>query len=149
MLDSLNAQNQQLVKQNQQLREEVAKVLHSAQHLQQVVDAFRPVSGVEVPRSKPVMQPEPRPVPPPPRPTATAPAVEFPPPPQEPVPMPPPYRETMVIEHEETRSRRTSHSEGLSDVNGWVLVLAILLIVLTAFGTGFLIVRPLLNNNNR
>jgi hypothetical protein len=53
----------------------------------------------------------------------------------------------VVIEQEE-RPRRTSHSEGFSDVSGWMLLVAILLIVLTAFGTGFLIVRPLLNNNN-
>ena len=152
MLESLKAQNQQLVKQNQQLRQEVEKVVHSAQHLQQIVASFGSVGGVEMPQSRPFMPPEPRPVPPPapPRPAATAaPPVEFPPPPQDSEPDFSPYNETLVIEQEEPRSRHTHHSEGLSDVSGWLLLTAILLIVLTAFGTGFLIVRPLLKNNSR
>lgn len=151
MLDSLKAQNQQLVKQNQQLRQEVEKVVQSAQHLQQIVASFGSAGGVEVPRSKPVMQQEPRWVASAPSPSSTAsvPGVEFPPPPQKSEPFPSPYTETLVIEQEESRPRRTPQSEGLSDVSGWLLVVAILLIVLTAFGTGFLIVRPLLNNNNR
>lgn len=151
MLESLKAQNQQLVKQNQQLRQEVEKVVQSAQHLQQIVASFGQANGVEVPRSKPFTQPEPRQgaSTAPPRPPASVPGVEFPPPPQNPEPDLSPYTETYVIEQEESPSRRTSHPEGTSDVSGWLLVAAILLIVLTAFGTGFLIVRPLLNNNNR
>jgi hypothetical protein len=66
-MDSLKAQNQNLVKQNQQLRQEVDKVVQSAQHLQQIVGSFGSASQVEVPRSKPVRQPEPRPVTPKPR----------------------------------------------------------------------------------
>jgi hypothetical protein len=151
MLESLKSQNQQLVKQNQQLRQEVEKVVQSAQHLQQIVGSFGSVGGVERPQSRPFMPPEPHPVPPPtpPRPTASAPAVEFPPPRQDPEPDFSPYNETLVIEQEEPRSRHSSHSEGFPDVSGWLLVTAILLIVLTAFGTGFLIVRPLLKNNSR
>ncbi|HEY9635140.1 MAG TPA: bZIP transcription factor [Coleofasciculaceae cyanobacterium] len=151
-METLKSQNQQLVKQNQQLRQEVEKVVQSAQHLQQIVYSLGSVSGVEVPSPRPVTPPEPpnpRTVasPPPPRPAASAPAIEFPPPPQSVEPTPSPYTETLVIEQEDTRSRRTSASEGLSDVSGWLLVVAILLIVLTAFGTGFLIVRPLLKNS--
>ncbi|HEY9741240.1 MAG TPA: hypothetical protein V6C90_12190 [Coleofasciculaceae cyanobacterium] len=146
MVDSLKSQNQQLVKQNEQLRQEVEKVVRSAQNLQDIVASLGSVSGVEVPRPRPIPQPEPRPVAsaPPPRPTASRPETEFPRPPQPPEPAPPPYTETVVIEQEDTRSRRTQQSEGLSDVSGWLLIVAILLIVLTAFGTGFLIVRPLL-----
>ncbi len=142
MVDSLSTQNQQLLKQNQQLRQEVEKVLQAAQHLEEVVAAFTPLTGVESRRRPSVRQPEPRPA-------ANVPVVEFPPPPQQKSePASAPYRETLVIEQEDTRSRRTSSSsEGLSDVNGWFLIVAIVLIVLTAFGTGFLIVRPLLNNN--
>lgn len=148
LVDTLKAQNQQLVKQNQQLRQEVEKVVQSAQNLQQMVASLGSVSGVEVPSLKFVMQPEPRPAAsiPPPQPVASVPAIEFPAPPQAPEPIPSPYPETLVIEQEDSRSRRTPPLEGLSDVNGWVLILAILLIVLTAFGTGFLIVRPLLKN---
>ena len=147
-VESLKSQNQQLVKQNQQLRQQVEKVVQSAQHLQQIVASFGSVNEVEIPRPQPPKPPEPRPVaPPPPPPRATTIQEEFAPPPQTPEPIPSPYRETVVIEQEE-RPRRTSHSEGFSDVSGWMLLVAILLIVLTAFGTGFLIVRPLLNNNN-
>lgn len=147
-MDSLKAQNQQLVKQNQQLRQEVEKVIQSAQHLQYVIDSFKPGGGVEAPRSQYSQPPESRSTPSPSARTATSPDFEFAPSSHSPEPPSSPYRETVVIE-QESRSRRTSPSEGLSDVNGWMLIVAILLIVLTAFGTGFLIVRPLLNNSNR
>jgi hypothetical protein len=150
-LDSLTAQNQQLVKQNQQLRQEVEKVVQSAQHLQQIVASFGQASQGEIPRAKPVMQPEPRPVPhsAPPRPATSVPRVEFPTSPDDSEPNFSPYQETVVIEQEEPRPRPTSHSEGFSDISGWLLVAAILGIVLSAFGAGFLIVRPMLNNTNR
>jgi small-conductance mechanosensitive channel len=154
MVQSLKSQNQQLVKQNQQLRQQVEKVVQSAQHLQQIVASFGSVSEAEVPRPQPTMPPEPRsvpPSPPPPSPPPRAASIpeEFAPPPHNPEPVPPPYTETLVIEQEDSRSHRSPSSEGLSDVSGWMLLVAILLIVLTAFGTGFLIVRPLLNNNNK
>jgi cell division septum initiation protein DivIVA len=133
MLDSLNSQNQQLVQQNQQLRQEVHKVVQSAQHLQQVVASFGSVE--EKARPEAPKQPEPKPksnyTPPPPPPEATA----------------SPYPETYTIEVEESRSRHTPSTEGLSDVNGWILIVVITGIVLTAFGAGFLLVRPLLNNS--
>src|ERR687886_3054711 len=150
IVESLKSQNQQLVKQNQQLRQQVEKVVQSAQHLQQIVASFGSVSDAEVPRPQPTMPPEPRFVaPPPPPPRAASIPEEFAPPPHNPEPVPPPYTETLVIEQEDSRSHRSPSSEGLSDVSGWMLLVAILLIVLTAFGTGFLIVRPLLNNNNK
>jgi hypothetical protein len=150
-VNSLKAQNQQLLKQNQQLRQEVEKVVHSAQRLQQVVESFSTDSRVEIPRTKPVMQPEPRIVPPPapPRPAPSVPVVDFPPPQEHPEQDFSPYSETVVIEQEEPRVRRSRQSEGFSEVSGWMLVVAILMIVLTAFGTGFLIVRPLLQNQNK
>jgi chromosome segregation ATPase len=135
MLDSLNTQNQQLVQQNHQLRQEVHKVVQSAQHLQQVVASLGSVeekTSPEAPR-----KPEPKPksnfTPPPPSqpPEATA----------------PPYPETYTIEVEDSRSRHTPSMEGLSDVNGWILIVVIAGIVLTAFGAGFLLVRPLLDNS--
>lgn len=148
LMDSLKTQNQQLVKQNQQLRQEVEKVIQSAQHLQYVIDSFKPGGGVEVPRSQYSKSSEPRSTMPPSARTANSPDFEFAPPSYSSEPPSSPYRETVVIE-EESRPRRTPPPESLSDVNGWMLIVAILLIVLTAFGTGFLIVRPLLNNSNR
>lgn len=133
MLDSLNTQNQQLVKQNQQLRQEVHKVVQSAQHLQQVVASLGSVeenAQTETPR-----KPEPKP------------KGNFSPPPQPPEATASPYPETYTIEVEDSRSRHLPSTEGLSDVNGWILIVVITGIVLTAFGAGFLLVRPLLNNS--
>lgn len=42
-------------------------------------------------------------------------------------------------------SRQQNKSE---EINGWVLAIAIVIIILTAFTSGFLLVRPLLNNNH-
>ncbi|MEQ8972182.1 MAG: hypothetical protein RIE73_17525 [Coleofasciculus sp. C1-SOL-03] len=149
MLDSLNGQNKQLVKQNQKLRQEVEKVLQSTQHLQQVVDSLTPVTRGEMPRRQSIPS-EPHPTPSIPKSPKSAPSrvgVEVPPPHPQLDPLSSPYRESFVIEQEDSRSRRTSASEGHREVNGWFLVLAIVLIVLSAFGAGFLIVRPLLNDN--
>ena len=145
MLDSLNGQNQQLVKQNQKLRQEVEKVLQSTQHLQQVVDSLTPVTSAHTPQRHSIPS-EPRPTPSIPKSAPSRLKVDVPPPHPHLDASTSPYRESVVIE-EESRSRRTSASEGYREVNGWVLIVAIMLIVLTAFGTGFLIVRPLLNNN--
>lgn len=152
MLDSLNSHNQQLVKQNQQLRQEIEKVVQSHQHLQQVVATFKPVNGFGIAAPNPVSEALP---PMPERPhVASVPVVEtvaptVPKSPKRVEPFNSGFSEPLVAEVAETRSRRPSPPERSSDVNGWLLIAAILLIVLTAFGTGFLIVRPLINNNNR
>jgi hypothetical protein len=39
--------------------------------------------------------------------------------------------------------------EKVKGMNGWVLAIAITLILLTAFGMAFLIIRPILNQNQR
>lgn len=52
--------------------------------------------------------------------------------------------EKLVVEQPEGRYRRRSHPEKSSEVNGWWLTLAIVMIVVTAFGAGYLIMRPLL-----
>lgn len=142
MLDSLNSQNQQLAKENQQLRQEIEKVVQSALHAQQVVTSFPSGSRVEV--SPPPIEPEIR----------TAPNALTP---KRRPPQPPPLKaepalltdssESLVIEQEEGRYRRPTKPERSADVSGWWLIIVIFLIVATAFGTGFLIVRPLLNNS--
>ena len=177
MVDSLKSQNQQLVKQNQQLQQQVEKVVQSAQHLQQIVASFGPGNDAEVFRPQSPMPPEPRvsrpqpPMPPesrmprpqpslspeprataaspPPPPKAANILEDFVPPPQNPEPVPSPYGETVVIEQEDSRSRRTPSSETPGEINGWVLIIAILLVVLTAFGTGLIVVRMMFNNNSR
>ncbi|WP_083305216.1 hypothetical protein [Moorena sp. SIO4G3] len=149
MLDSLHSQNQHLVKQHQQLRQEVKKVINSALHLQQVINSLEPVSPAEVHRPQQVKPPEPRQAPPIPsqRTGKTIPGGEFSPPQRKPQTPPSSYRETLVIEQQDNRSLRSSQPEAVSYVNGWVLVIAILGIVLSAFGAGFLVVKPILDSN--
>ncbi len=149
-LDSLNAQNQQLAKQNQHLRQEIEKAVF---HLQQIADSaevdkrtytYHPTSYSRSEPSLPVSEPRSmhrssRP------PTAVQSAVE--------VPSPFPTREARSVlsekvftEQEQGRYRRRFQPETASEVSGWLLAIAILLIVATAFGGGYLIVRPLLQS---
>ena len=45
--------------------------------------------------------------------------------------------------------QRTPRQQNKSpEINSWVLAIAIVIIILTAFTSGFLLVRPLLNNNH-
>lgn len=152
MLDSLNAQNQQLTKQNQHLRQEFDRVIQSAMQAQQVVASWQPVGRSEAPPVVPEFRPEPTPsanvrrTPPPPLPS---PAAEVLPPPVPAYPVEPekgtPVVEKLFTEQEQGRYRRPTPPERAGDISGLWLVAAIFLIVATAFGTGFLIVRPLLN----
>lgn len=150
MLDSLNAQNQQLTKQNQQLRQEFDRVIHSAMQAQQVVASWQPVGRSEAPPVVAEFRPEPTPTANVRRPQALAtPAVEVPPPPLPAHPLEPkldtPVVEKLFTEQEQGRYRRPPKPERAGDISGLWLIAAIFLIVATAFGTGFLIVRPLLN----
>ncbi|NEO98140.1 MAG: DUF3450 domain-containing protein [Symploca sp. SIO2E9] len=148
-LESLNNQNQHLVKQNQQLRQEVEKVVKSAQHLQQVVASLEPVSKEGKPRDGSTI-PSPSPpiaTAPLPRNGAATPEIDFSKDSRQPNTVPSPYGETLVIEQEEERFPRSNSSEGSSDVSGWLLIVVIIVILLTAFGSGFLLVKWLSNSN--
>lgn len=114
-MNSLSAQNQQLAKQNQQLRQEIAKAVQSVLHLQQLVDSAEAVNRKYAEH-----------------------------------PTPEPRRSVKVFtEQEEGRYRRRSQPESASQISGWWLAIAILLIITTAFGAGYLIVRPLLHSRDR
>ncbi len=157
MLEVLNNQNQQLLQQNQQFRQEIDKVVQSTQSLQQMTTGLSPANGGASlgTNSLPRMNP--------PSPTVSR-VVGLPEtnsPRQSlglPI-MPSIFQkegyanapEDLVIEQEEGRNRRLSTSK-TADINGWILLLAIFLIIVTAFGTSFLIIRPLFggsNNNSR
>ncbi|MFB2937376.1 hypothetical protein ACE1B6_19185 [Aerosakkonemataceae cyanobacterium BLCC-F154] len=150
MLESLNNQNQQLYEQNQQLRREIEKVVHSAIYLKQVADASNP--GI---RQRDFIHPEMRsesidisylrqlnkhpgqnsPINPP---TLGVEAFE------DNEPLIPIFQEKLVTEQVQGRYRRNSQLDRNSEINGWWLTLAIVLIVVTAFGAGYLFMRPLL-----
>jgi len=134
-VEFLEAQNQELIRQNQQLQQEIQKLVASAIYLQQVANSFEPVT------SPPIVQKR-EPVPPPfdaaqGPPTAT----EFPPAPPE---APAPKDKILLAEQEEGRYRRPEPPSGATDVSGIWLAVAIFLIAIFAFGASFLIVRPLL-----
>ncbi|NJN60005.1 MAG: hypothetical protein HC879_22250 [Leptolyngbyaceae cyanobacterium SL_5_9] len=50
----------------------------------------------------------------------------------------------LFTEQEETRSRRPTPPEAAKDLSGIWLIVVIGFIVITAFGAGFMVVRPLL-----
>jgi hypothetical protein len=126
---ALKQQNQQLVHQNQQLRQEIDRVILSAAQMRQAVVNLPPVN-LDLPAEVPHIEVMP--------PTAKANA-HF-----RGEAMPTGLISDELI-MEQAPLRRKPHSDKPpSETNGWMLGLMILLIVVTAFGTGFLIVRPLL-----
>ena len=154
MLDSLNAQNQHLAQQNQQLRQEIDKAVQTVLHLQQVVDSSCTVSWSEKPQMTPDFRTEPsrtvnaapRPIHRSSRPPTTV---------QSAVDGQSVFQkrgagssssEKLFTEQEEGRYRRRPQQEFASEISGWWLATAMLLIIVTAFGAGFLIVRPLLQS---
>ncbi len=138
-MEALTQQNQQLAKQNQQLRQEIERAAQSAIHLRQIVTNLPPVVSPEMPASHlettiapsvPTMPSRP----PAPKPSRTE-AVFAP--------------ETIVYEQESQPRRKIQSDKKPAELGGWWLGLVIVLIVVTAFGTGFLIVRPLLPSSNK
>jgi hypothetical protein len=146
MLGSLKAQNQQLAKQNQQLRQEIEKAVQHVLHLQDVVDSTV-VSTVDSSHLDRAMGSKPRRPVSSPRPIhqTRSPAV---------VPSASPVGitgsnapENAFVEEVDADSyRRRYQAEKTSEISGWRLAIAILLVTFTAFSTGYLLVRPLIAN---
>jgi len=158
-LDALTAKNQQLAQENQFLRQEIIKVLQSVSQLQKLVD-FRGMVGmdgvhsprtageVKSPPKQPKNQARHRPQSVRPRqpeapkakrrPDFAVPMVEI----SSDLP------ETLFIEEQPVNYYPSMAAE-TKETNGWWLVITILLIMLTAFGAGYLIVRPLFENQSR
>jgi len=145
-LNSLNAQNQQLAKQNQQLRQEIEKVVQHVLHLQQVVESTgvnrvddHPERVVKTKPSHPVSSPHPmsQGFPSVAVSTSAFPAGAF----------GSSASQQAYIEQVEVDSyRRSSPPERTSEVSGWRLAIAILVVTATAFSAGYLLVRPLMSS---
>jgi len=193
LVENLSAQNQYLVQQNQQLRQEITDFVRLAKHSQHVIDAFggsqtsplreeseiaeanfytefspetaavpasTPYSPQETPRDFPSTNSNRRDI------VSPQASLE-----DRNIAVTPPAKnrpsrlvvnrnsvsvkdrvtptnvlgESVFIEQESERKvRRGVAAETSSEVNSWLLAIIILTIVLTAFGTGFLFVRPLL-----
>lgn len=137
MLESLNAHNQHLAKQNQQLRQEVDRAVQSVLHLQQVADAsaanqtygYYPTHKYrESSRSRTKADPS---------------AVGGP----SPFPFKQPksiWSGKVLTTEESGKYHRHSRLNGAVEASGWGLAVAIMLVVLSAFGAGYVIVRPLM-----
>lgn len=148
-LDSLNAQNQQLAQKNQQLRQEIEKVVQHVLHLQRVVDSAV-VNKADVYHPDRNFRPQPsRPVPPPRSMHQGQ---------QSSVNVYGAFpvgatgnnsSEKVFVKVEEVQAdsyRRLKPEERVSEVSGWKLAIAILLVMFTAFGAGYFLVRPFLSS---
>jgi hypothetical protein len=172
MINSLSAQNKQLAQENHELRQEIEKAVQAVLRLKRVVDTYAAGNYNQTPRASVDTRSEPnRPQVTPPRKQQRPPRQPYPVPPElqrmqqrsspqgrptapmsaddeqdVPPPMPP---QKYVTEQEERRYRYPSPQQTSAEVNGWWLGLAIFFIVITAFGVGYLAVRPLMQNQNR
>jgi hypothetical protein len=155
-LHSLKTENQHLIQQNQQLRLEIERVVQSTLHLRQLADSYRsgqgtletfsshletldfnapaiaPASGsfntraAKLPAASEAAHL-----------VSTTSANDVPDAPTNPAPTP-------VLRGQESQPHPIATVENSGEISTWWLVLVVCLIVVSAFGTGFLIVRPLL-----
>jgi hypothetical protein len=123
-LDILYEKNQKLECDNEQLRQEIVNFLASTQHLEQVIRVMDNSEKAQLPPPTPAANGAFLPSPTDAQPAADLVAV------QPPQPLPPP-------------------EENAPKTNSWLLWILVILLSLTAFGAGFLIVHPLLNNGQQ
>ncbi|OKH55431.1 hypothetical protein NIES2101_03310 [Calothrix sp. HK-06] len=158
VVDMLSAKNQHLSQENQLLRQEIAKAVNSVMQLQQLIstqstnsynpqvyptDNERSVNRQASPQPQQTSKPQPRKQ----RVAAPKKIKINRAPSTEPTPEYFSMSEPVYIEEQEVRYYPYSNTQK-AETNGWMLLVAILLIVLTAFGAGYLVVRPLLANHN-
>lgn len=160
-LNALTTQNQQLAQENQLLRQEITKVVESFSHLQKFVDSHATPSyhqatqgsgNVKSAAKQPVTQARPpqqvsrsRPPVVPKAPPEKSRRQDFSTPVMEinfPIPQP------VFIEEEQVSYYSTTQPDA-KGLNGWWLIITILLIMLTAFSAGYFVVRPLFEHQKR
>jgi cobalamin biosynthesis Mg chelatase CobN len=157
-INQLNAANQQLSQENQLLRQEISKVVESVGNLENLLsspqeDNLSPQVAVNILRQNQKVvktrtaaksQRE--------SPSSSNRSSTVPPASRnwqpQPIPNYPPISETFYIEEQEVRYDR-HHQLDAAQLSGWRLVIGIFLIILTAFGAGYLVVRPLLEIRSR
>lgn len=124
-LQSLKTQNQELVQKNQQLRLEIERVVQSALHLRQLADVpwmeqdLAPAIATHDMSLAPEAQAGANSLLPTAAPLATH-------------------------TEQEAKPHGVPAGEAANEISTWWLIMVIGIIILSAFGTGFLIVRPLL-----
>lgn len=163
---ALKSENQQLRSNNQKLQQQVHQVIQATEHLKQMVNRYD--FGME--GYQQLTPPEPQA----PLVRSETPLFELAPQPPAPEPQPqyspqqpstpqngaqkPPVNPASPQKSQRKPKPKTienlqppnfaSSEEVEGGVNGWVILFAAIAIVLTAFGAGYMVVLPLLNNNN-
>jgi hypothetical protein len=152
-LDAVTTRNQQLAQENQLLRQEIIKVVESFSHLQKFINSYgifnenqasQASGNVKNATKQPVTQPYPPQQVSSVRPTKKT-RKEFSKPVME---MNFPIPETVFIEEQQVSYYSTAEPNG-KEVSGRWLIITMLLIMLTAFTAGYLIVRPLFEHQKR
>lgn len=159
-LHALTTKNQQLAQENQLLRQEITKVVESFSHLQKFVDSHTAPDYHQVPQASndknaakvPVTQARPpqqvsRSHPPviPKTPPEKSRRQDFSTPVME---MNFPIPEPVYIQEQQVTYYSTTEPDA-KELNGWWLIITILLIMLTAFSAGYFVVRPLFEHQKR
>ncbi|MEH2112851.1 cell division protein ZapB [Nostoc sp.] len=160
-LNALTTQNQQLAQENQLLRQEITKVVESFSRLQNFVDshttptyhqATQASGDFQSAAKQPVAPARPRQQVSPSRPSVSKAPPEksrrqnFPTPATEinfPIPEP------VFIEEQQVSYYYSTTEPDAKGINGWWLIITILLIMLTAFSAGYFVVRPLFEHQKR
>ena len=160
-LNALTIQNQQLAQENQLLRQEITKVVESFSRLQNFVDSHTTPSyhqanltsgDVKSAAKQPVTQARPpqqvsrsRPSVMPKTPPEKSRRQDFSTPVME---MNFPISEPVFIEEQQVSYYSTTETD-VKGLNGWWLIITILLIMLAAFSAGYFVVRPLFEHQKR
>jgi hypothetical protein len=170
MLESLNAQNQSLARQNAFLKKEVQTIVQSAFQLQNLITATSQPQTISQAIAPVAQHPEilhPAPAAPSSAPKPVVPAQSTPPEAASkpsPAPKPqtpptaaantlkltdlPPITDTELLFTEQPEESRPSKEETPRQLGGLWLVLVVLAIMVSAFTAGFLVMRPILLKNN-
>lgn len=155
MVDSLNAKNQELTLHNQKIRQEVSRFVQSAINLRSLVEPTQPTirqpRAINHPQAQAFAQakanarhPEaPHTATPSLEETSAAASIAA----QLRTPDMQPTYEQLFTEEQEN-PHRPERTQPKRDLGGLWLTLTVVLIMVTAFGAGFIIVRPLLPTGN-
>jgi hypothetical protein len=145
LLDSVNTQNQYMTRQNQQLRQEVDRLVQSSLTLQQLVqtgqnhaaasDVARQQAEAVAAQLRPARPPQPTPL-------AAPPAAQ-----------PPPNTkadkdDAPLFTEESVAPLALDDESSPREINGVWLWLIVFVIIVTAFVAGFMVVKPLLPSND-
>ncbi|NJN74485.1 MAG: hypothetical protein HC799_17680 [Limnothrix sp. RL_2_0] len=165
-ISALKTENQQLRSNNQKLQNQVLQVIQAGEHLKQMVNRYdfgaesyqlAPPEQASPPKEiapafptpqLPESSPQPQYVAPPMA-TKVAPPQKSQKPQRQATPTQSPKSGKPVRLATVSASSAPTMAEETEDgVNGWIIVLVAIAIVCTAFGAGYMVVLPLLNNNN-